>query len=176
MKQNKKSFWDYIAVSCYKYAPESFRAYAVLSFSNGNKNVPEYTKINLTSEETSKCGYAFACGGRKQALAELKKIIRQKINASKQYATIGFFSIDNPKQYYFTQHYTANKQRVSDMLHAYKAFKQYMLDIDCKIEAYTVATLDGHYKPENVEKKYDRIDINRPVIINLKSNKDYILA
>ena len=176
MKQNNKSFWDYIAMSCYKYAPESFKAFAVLSFSHGNKNIPEYTKINLTSEETSRCGYAFACGGRKQALAELKKIIRQKIKASKNYATIGFFSIDNPKQYHFTQHYTTDKHNINGMLRVYKAFKEYIVKNDCKLEAYTLATLDGHYKPETIEKKYDYIDINRPVIINLKANKNYILA
>jgi len=176
MKKNKKSFWDYIAITCYRYAPESFRAYAVLSFSNGNKNIPEYTQIKLDNEETSRCGNAFCCGGRKQAITELKKIIRQKIKQQKQLATIGFFDAEYPKQYYFTQQLRANKNNINDMLWAYKRFKNYVLENNCKFKAYTMAKLDGHYRPEETKIKYNYIDINRPLIVNFKIDKDYILA
>lgn len=36
------------------------------------------------------------------------------------------------------------------------------------IEGYTDATLDGSYKPTNIEIKYDELDITKPVMVWLK--------
>lgn len=164
MKQNKKSFYDHISMTCFKYAPESFKA----SY-NGKP-------IQLEYDETSKCGYAFCCGGREKAITELKKIIRGKIKRNREYCTIGFYDAENKKQYHFTQQLKATFFNIADMLYIYKDFKRDIMARNCKIESYTQATLNGQFKPEHVETKYDIIDINKPLIIHFINEKRYILA
>lgn len=176
MGNKKNTFFNYIGITCYKYAPESFKAYAVLKFSNGNKNVPEYTQIKLTDEETSICGNVFCTSGRNKALTELKKIIRNKIKESKQYCTIGFLNINNNKQFHYIRSQYCNITNLTEKLRIYKEFKKYILDCDCKIESFKVAKLDGNYKPESVTTEYDYIDIKKPVLVKFKDNKNYILA
>lgn len=173
--KNKKSIYDYIGISCYKYAPESFKAYFVLSFSHGNRNIPEYTQINLTYDETSICGNAFCCKGKKEAITELKKIIRKHIKNSRQYMSIGFMLKDST-QYIYTQQLKANKNNLQDQLSIFKEFKQYNIEHDCKYNDYSSATLNGNYKPENIENHYSIIDISKPIIINYKQDKNYVLA
>lgn len=174
--KKKKSIYNNIGMTCYKYAPESFKAYFVIGFSNGNKNIPLYEQIKLSHEETSKCGYAYACSGRQEALKELKKIIRHKIQNRKQYCTIGFLDLNNERQYYFIREHMVNINNLQDKLRIYKEFKNYMLSKDCKVEAFTTATLDGHYKPENVKTEYNYVNINRPVIVKFKESKNYVVA
>jgi hypothetical protein len=174
--KKKKSFYDYIGMTCYKYAPESFKAYAVIGFSNGNKNIPLYKQIKLMPDEISICGNAFCCNGRKAALKEVKKIIRTKLKNRKQYCTIGFLDTENKKQFYFQRELSANIYDLDKKLYIYKEFKRYMLSKNCKIEAYTMATLDGHFQPENMETKYNYVDINKPVMVKFKESKNYVIA
>jgi hypothetical protein len=167
-KITTKQIEERIGMTCYKYAPESFKAYKIIGFSNGNKNIPEYEQIALSQEEISICGNAYACKGRSAALAELKRILRLRQKNSKQYITIGFFVEGSEKTYYYIKSLFANADSIQDKLYVYKKIKNIILAKHCLIETLTSVQLDGNYKPENIETHYDKIDLKRPVKLYFK--------
>lgn len=137
---------DYLAVQCYRYAPEQFKAYRITGFSNGNKNIPLYEEIKLSYEETSRCGNAMICKGKDAAIAELKRILRARLKSQKQYYTIGFMSADG-RDYAFIRELRFEKHNKKDILHAYRELKQRLSEDNWQVKQSTSVKLDGHYKP-----------------------------
>lgn len=128
---------DYLAVHCYKYAPEQFQAFRVTGFSNGNRNVPIYEKIALSYEDISICGNAYCTKGRDAAIAELKRVLRKMERKPVLYVTIGFKSKVYPRQYRFTQDLRCLPDDRDGKLHIYKEFKDFVLSKNCMFEEYT---------------------------------------
>ncbi|MEG0898387.1 MAG: hypothetical protein RSF40_01575 [Oscillospiraceae bacterium] len=159
---------SYLAVQCYRYTPEQFQAFRVVGFSNGNRNIPIYEKINLSDNDIRTCGYAYCTKGRDAAIAELKRVIRKMERQPKLYVTIGFRSKVYPKQYRFTQDIRCLPNDLKEKLRVYKEFKEFVLSQNCMFGDYTEATLDGHYKPTNIKTKYDELDITKPVMVWIK--------
>ena len=161
---------NYLAIQCYKYAPEQFKAYRVVGFSHGNRNVPKYEQIKLDGYETSVCGNAYCTKGRSAAISELKKIMRKHSKRPDYYVTYGFMSKTYPSQYRFTKDIRAVPECIDDILRVYKEFKQFVLNNDCKFPSYTQAVLDGNYQATKIEDVYDEVDISKPVriILNVK--------
>lgn len=153
---------NYFALHCCRYAPEQFKAYRVVGFSNGNRNIPQYEEIFLNSSEKSACGNAFICKGRSFALAELKKILRTRDKKRKRLVTYGFFEEGSNKTFHFTQQLTASDNDIFAKLYAFKEFKDHLIKHDCIVETWSEAKLDGNYKPESVKETYTKVDLSRP--------------
>jgi hypothetical protein len=61
----KKSVYDFVSVNCYKYAPESFKAYF------------QEKQIKFNSEDNQKLGYIYITKGMKELEKEIKRIFRK---------------------------------------------------------------------------------------------------
>lgn len=134
---------NYFAVSCYRYAPESFKAMYVKEFSHGNRNIPCYTKIELDPEEVSRCGNAYICKGRATAIAELKRIIRKREKSDKLFCTYGLTYTDNPRQYIYIREIRANENDIADKLRAYKEIKQWAENHNYKHTTFRSGSLNA---------------------------------
>jgi len=156
---------QYFAVSCYKYAPEQFRAYRVVGFSNGNRNVPLYEEIELTSEETSQCGYAMVTGGRSAGIAELKRILRKRERAAGK-ITYGFHFVDRPNEFVYLCGPIAIRDNLNSRLEVYKRVVKQLSEDDWEYETFKSCELGENFKTENVKVHKDKID--RRGLITLK--------
>lgn len=154
---------NYIAVSCYKYAPESFKAYIVLSFSHGNKNIPEYTEIKLTADEKSRCGYIFVTKGRKAAVDEIKRIIRKAEKQNARKITFGATLKSNKKAFVYFKYQEADADNITDKLQAYKHIKELFELKGWTDTRYEKATLNGQFKVEDRQQIIE--ELNRQLII-----------
>lgn len=163
---------NYFAVSCYRYAPESFTACFVKEFSNGNKNIPVYTKIKLNTDERSTCGNAYICKGRSAAIAELKKIIRKRERKEKSYCTYGNKYKDNPKQYAFTHYLECQADSLQSRLYAYKEWKHYCIKNNYEVSRYVIEEIQ--FDPEHPNRKAtqrevkEQLDRNKPIKIHFR--------
>ena len=168
---------NYFAISCYRYAPESFNACYVKSFKNGNKNIPIYSKINLTESEKSECGNAFCTGNRKAAIAVLKRIIRAKERKEKCYTTYGNFYTNKPCEYAFTQQLAVDSSKLSERLYAYKEWKDFCKRNDWKISRYVVEeiTFDPNHpnKQPTTKEIFEELNKDRKIKITFKTNTLY---
>lgn len=168
---------NYFAVSCYRYAPERFTACYVKEFSNGNKNIPCYTEINLTNEEKSACGNAFCTKGRLAAIAELKHIIRKRERKDKIYITYGSAHKNNSKLYSYTNTLLVPENNLTERLYAYKEWKKYCIANDWKLSNYKVEEIQ--FDPNDLSKKptekmlYDELVKDKFIKIYTKSKTLY---
>lgn len=153
MANKRKSIYDYITISYYRYAPESFKVYF------------NRARINLNPEEINRCGRICCCKGMNEALEEVKRIIRNKVKNKKEFCTIGFRNLDNNSDYFYTKQLIANRNNLREKLRVYKEFKEYLLQKDCKIASVTTTKLGAGYKEESQKVEYSHVDINKPVII-----------
>ena len=156
---------SYLSISGYKYAPEQFKAYRVTGFSNGNRNVPIYKCIDLTYDETRKCGSALACNGKEAARAVLKRILRERERKTERRCTIGFKEQGDGKRFAYIADNTARFYDLDGMLRAFKRVKRAIKQNGTWISEMQMATLDGHFKPESVKEIGYHVDMNRPIII-----------
>ena len=154
---------NYIGVYCYKYAPESFQAYIVLSFSHGNRNIPEYTEIKLTADEKSRCGYIYTTQGRRAAVDEVKRIIRKAEKQNVQKVTFGTTLKNNEKMFVYFQYEEAKADDISDKLKTYKHVKELFELRGWTNSRYEKATLNGQFKVE--DKQQIAEELNRQLII-----------
>lgn len=145
---------NYIKVSCYRYAPETFTASV-------------YGKeLQLSIDEKSTLGMALICKGKKACIDEIKKIIRKRQKSS-QYVTIGFFDLNEEKVFHYTNDLIARRNDMSEKLSIYKAFKRYLISLNCKLPKYEVATLGAAYEVEDVEPHYSFVNIKKPVLLKV---------
>ena len=150
------------AVSGYKYAPESFNGYIIF---NKNKRI----KLNLTSEEKSLIGYTYITKGYKKAIDEVKRIIRNENKKVNNDVVFGFYKENSKTEYIYSRDTLSNNNNIIDKLFNYKYFKQYLKNINCEIIEYTQGSLDGNYKTISKEEIKSKIDITRPIKLNVKS-------
>lgn len=156
---------QYFAVSCYKYAPEQFKAYRVVGFLNGNRNIPLYDEIELTPEETSQCGYAMVTSGRSAGIAELKKILRKQDHTASR-ITYGFRYVDHPTQFVYLRGPIAMRDSLSSRLETYKRIVWQLAKQNWEHETLTSCELGANLKTENV--KVHKEKINQHGLITLK--------
>ena len=157
---------EYLSVSCYRYAPERFKAYRVTGFSNGNRNIPEYEEIQLNSAEISTCGNALLCKGREAAIAEVKRILRKRDRAT-QYVTYGFRFAENPRQYIYIPGNLANVTDFPARVRAYKYMIEHAERKGWKHATMQRAELGAGGKVDSVSDIAETIDRNNPVIIKI---------
>lgn len=156
---------SYLSISGYKYAPEQFKAYRVTGFSNGNRNVPIYKRIDLTYGETRECGNALACNGKEAALGVLKRILRERERKTERRCTIGFKEQGGGRRFAYIADNTARFYDLDGMLRAFRRLKLCIEHNGTWISEMQRATLDGNFKPEKVEEIGYHVDVNRPIII-----------
>lgn len=156
---------QYFAVSGYKYAPEQFKAYRVVGFSNGNRNIPLYDKIELTSEEISECGMAMITGGRNASIAKLKKILRNR-DCVESWITYGFRYVDHPTQFVYLRGPIARRGDLGSRLETYKRIVRQLSEQNWEHETFTSCELGANFKTENVQVHKEKI--NRYGLITLR--------
>lgn len=167
---------DYLRISCYQYAPESFRAYLLTGYKGKYNNKPCYTEIPLTYNEKSLCGNVFACDGLNAAKAKLKHVIRKR--ESKDYIRVTYGSKDkNNKQYYYIKELAVRNDDLNARLYAYRLWKDYCIRHDWKIDCYEVEEMqiDFDYPNKQPEKRvmYNELAIGKFVKVYSKSNTIY---
>ena len=155
---------QYFAVSGYRYAPEQFKAYRVVGFSNGNRNIPLYDKIELTSEETSECGMAMCSGNREAAIAKLKKILRKRDHAASK-ITYGFRYVDHPNEFVYLRT-CALRDDLQSRLWLFKQCLWQFEKMGWEHETFKSCELNGKFEAENVKSHKEKI--NRRGLITLK--------
>lgn len=162
----------YLAMQCYRYAPEQFKAFRITGFSGGNKNIPIYEKIKLSYDETTRCGNAMICNGRDAALAELKRILRTRESNNKQLYTIGFMS-NGGKDFAFMRGLCFERGNLKNAYSAYQELKKCLAEQNWRIKQSTSVKLDGRYKPipESVSESYLEINPNKPCFVRLVQHK-----
>lgn len=156
----------------YRYAPESFQAFeVVLATKSGAQH--RYTPIPLSFDETTEVGNACVCKGKSEAQAVIKRIVRQRRRKTRGGTyCYGFVDADNPSVYHYVPSLSVGAETpLVNRLQNFKTLRRHFEDIGCLIPGYTSAELDGHYRPRNVQKHYDRVDIKKPVIIHFAAAK-----
>lgn len=106
----------------YKYTPES-----VVFTLNGKR-------LYLPDDERNKIAYLVICGRKREALDELKRILRKE---EKQPLVIGkcicFFK-RNSNEFYYTQQLQYQPDNIQDALRCYKEWKRYIKSKECILE------------------------------------------
>lgn len=156
---------NYLCCSGYKYAPEQFKAYKVVGFSNGNKNVPMYEQIQLTPDETSTCGYELVTKGKAAAIAKLKTILRKREQNKKRYINYGFRMVDDEKQFaYIPGRGIPANANMESKLHAYKTVKANMEYLKWEIVRMIETKLGAGYSIESQNEVKEKVNPNAPMI------------
>jgi len=153
---NKNIKYNY---SCYRYAPESFKA----SYSIGNIK----GNFNLTSDLISKLGNWAICGENKKVIDEFKRYYRDHIKIKNQKVCYGVFELDNDKQYKYIKEFNANKYNMQEKLKAYKEFKEYFNSINWEIKEGEKATLGANFQAEKVEDIIIKLNKNRLIEVTI---------
>lgn len=169
----------YFAVSCYRYAPESFKAFYVKEFKNGNKNIPCYTEITLNSSEKSVCGNAYICKGRSAAIAELKKIIRKREQKEKHRVTYGNVLENDQTKFVYTSSLFVNADSLENRLFAFKEWKRTVIEAGYKyqaaalVETEIIPTQNGVRAHKKTEREVYEPISRKMCVISVKSNTIY---
>lgn len=154
---------------------EVARKHERFSYSYGWRTAPEQWRfalngkqIQLDSNTRSQLAQLILQGNEIEAEAILKRLLRKQ-EKEESMICIGFFA-ENSNTYYFTQDLKCRRNDLQNKLFAYKKWKQYILDNDCYLSAYTLTS--GHIIPGETCKKYEnqileKIDLSRPIIIRL---------
>lgn len=168
---------DNFKISCYRYAPESFKAYMLIGYTGKYLNKPKYKEIPLTYNEKSECGNAYCCGNTDSAIKVLKRIIRAKERKVKQYITYGNFYTNKPREYAFTQQLAVDSSKLSERLYAYKEWKDFCNRVDWKISSYVVEELtfdpDHPNKQPTTKEIFEELNKDRKIKITFKTNTLY---
>lgn len=156
---------NYLGIYCYRYAPESFRAYFAKK------------EICLTAEERDECGTAYCTGGENAAVKALKRVIRKRERKEKLYVTYGNFYKNKLREYAFTQELATDGNDLRSRLYAYKTWKDYCQSRDwklstCIIEEGTVNPFDGKNKAIQREIS-EELDPCRKIKITFRTNTIY---
>lgn len=125
-------------------------------------------KIELDHDIRNSLACLCISGKATEAEDELKRIIRKRQKQNSKYATIGFYGIEHKQEYYFTKQLIAKKDNLHDMLRVYKEWKEYILNMNCQLPFCTTGKLDGNFNTIEKKTEYNTVDINRPLIINLR--------
>jgi hypothetical protein len=123
--------------------------------------------IELDSDIRNSLACLCLSGKTREAENELKRIIRKQQKTSNKYVTIGFYGVEHTKEYYFTKQLLARKDNLSDMLRIYKDWKEYILNLNCKLPFCTTGKLDGNFNTIEKHTEYNTVNINRGLIINV---------
>ena len=168
---------NYLRLYCYKYAPESFKAFFIKGYIQHKHYKEKITiEISLDYNERSECGNAYCCHGVKAAMDVLKRVLRKQERNEKHYVTYGNFYVDNPKQYAFT-HDLEVPDDLQHRLYAYKEWKDFLKRTN--YIARTIRMQEGQFNPFENNKAVketiieEKIDPNRRVKIHFRSNTIY---
>lgn len=154
MSQKKFSY----AVSGYRYAPESFRAFKK-SIHGDTKEIP------LSAEQRSEVGTLYLTQGLKAAVDYVKRIERERERKCRLYTTYGFFSKEEPHTYLFCKEIRCRDDAPLDKkLRIFRASKD-ILSSASSVRQWTECELDAHYHPVNIQSHNVTltVDFNRPV-------------
>ena len=161
----------YLSMSCYRYAPESFQAFRVTGFKNGNRNIPIYDEIKLSFDERQELGNLRIGKGKDEALARLKHILRERVGKTEQRYKMGFFIRFSNREFVHLHGGLTFKQY--DLAGMYKSYLElkHAMDKDCwKIQTSKSVKLDGYYRPirETETEGFTFVDPERPVKLKIK--------
>lgn len=157
MKQKKLSY----SISGYRHAPESFHIAKGVTREK-RKAVP------LSNAQRHEVGCLFLSQGHKAAVDCVKRIERKREHECHIYMTYGWFTQEDPRTYIYCEQIRCRiTAPLGERAAVFKEFRSHMKQIGGKIEQSTQCSLDGRYRPINVEKKYLTADFSRPVVIRL---------
>lgn len=157
MKQKKLSY----SISGYRHAPESF--HVSKGVIRGRRN-----EVPLSYTQRQEAGYLLLSQGYKVALDYVKRIERKREHECHIYMTYGWFTQEDPRTYIYCEQIRCRiTAPLGERAAVFKEFRSHMKQIGGKIEQSTQCSLDGRYRPINVEKKYLTADFSRPVVIRL---------
>ena len=91
-----------------------------------------------------------------------------KIKKVNNDVVFGFYKENNKTEYIYSRDTLSNNNNLNDKLFNYKYFKQYLKNMNCEIVEYTQGTLDGNYKTIEKQEVKSKIDIKRPIKLNVK--------
>lgn len=118
----------------YKYAPESIR----FSMNGKYLNLPEDIRSNIA--------YLVVCGKNKEAIDELKRVVRKDEKKPLIICKcICFFKKDS-NEFYYTRQLSYNPNDLQDALMCYKEWKRYIQSKNCIIETGYEVT-KGEFTP-----------------------------
>ena len=146
-----------IKMSCYRYAPESFRCSV-----DGKPFFPQ---------DPSHFGCLLFAGRGKEAEDEIKRIVRAQRRAPRL-VTIGFRSAENPRRYFFTRSLSAREDSLEERLDAFREWKKYILSRDGVVETYSVE--EGDFVPGKANTAStacwhtEKVDLTKPLTVVLK--------
>lgn len=148
--KNKDKLFTHFSFSCYRYAPESFK----LSFKGKN--------VQLSHEEISSMGSALICGGKQELLKLIKQWVRNKSGfrklVSKRYLAI----VSKDELNYYFVRIPVNRYDITEKLYSFKALKSSINENKIRITV-TTSELDGLYKPTNIRKDQQNIQLSNKV-------------
>ena len=128
--------------------------------------------IQLDSSTRSRIACLIIAGKKKEAMDELKRLLRKQ-EKEENYICYGFFGEgENNRKYYFTQDLRCKKNAsLQEKLQAYKNWKGYIREKNCFLSNYVVTDsyLDasGKMVKRKEEEIQEKVNLNRPCIINL---------
>lgn len=166
---------DKIAYTCvgYKYAPESFRCFMVVINARGY-NHSYYELENFTEEENHRVAMICISKGKKEAEAEIKKIVRNKKEDYKN-ITYGYKVINENMVAYLKYHRICDSANIQEKLKLYKEIKEYFKNknfiiTECVLNSWK---LDGNYNPLNPQTKEVKQILNpKPIKIRFIKRKE----
>ena len=155
---------NYFRVYCYRYAPESFKAWY-----NG-------AEISLNADERSECGGAYCTNGKPAAIAALKRIIRKRESKIKYLITYGNFYLNKPTSFAYTEQLAVDGNSLADRLYAYRAWKNYCEDNN--YFAGTVVVEEGNFNPYGKNTATSKVfaealDKNRKIKLGFRTETIY---
>lgn len=157
-----------IAISCYRYAPESIKA--MLRIENPhNPNVPAYYgftdeyehEIRSTIKEQ---GYNWVCGKHKEVFDAIKKAIRKNQRRNKLVIYYGFKMLDNPKEFAFLEgRFIKSTASIQERIVELNEVRKVLEAHNWQLKKGTTATLGADYKVESIEQLFEAINPNEPI-------------
>lgn len=144
-----------VKVSCYRYAPEQFQA----TYKN--------KRIELSFDEISTCGNLLLCKGYKQAVDEIKRILRkrEKQKGNGKSFTYGFYVKDSTDTYIYCEScIIGNNSKMPDKYREYKFIKQDLARRNATVQtSWSAEIIAG--KLSGQEKGMSTVDLTRPIKI-----------
>lgn len=145
--------------SGYKYSPESVNFYL-----NGRR-------LNLAEGARSRIAYLVICERNKEALDELKRILRKE-EKKPQVAgkCICFYKEGSDTEFYYTEQLLYNPDDLQDALRCYKEWKHYIQSKYCILETgYEIA--EAEYTPLGMSQMQRRVIENKVDLTRCRSIK-----
>ena len=143
-------------ISCYKYAPESFRGYI--------RQADGWQQYQLSLADTIDCGVKATSEGYDAGLARFKHIVRRQTRPKVRRVTYGFEDLDDPGQYIYCRELSICDDDLRGKLQLLKQIKS---AFSSGVRLGGKATLGAAGKIEKTEDYIARVDTSKPIKIYL---------